>query len=691
MNFKKDVSVEDAVRTLRMEIDGGKAYLAAKTARIAGRIVWLGIKFVVWNLLALAILVLWRPGTIVFLAVLGILNLLVFWPYIKQLYELRKAKSGMLLGNSYSRMIEQYANFERDTPRSASRAAIVGSRGPYLIDYANEPNPHVLVVGSTSSGKTTTLRTVVSRASLSYGSHFLMLDWNGENEEWSKKVGAALWKVPLNLKINLFALNGRDPETRASMVEEALITAARLTPLQATKVRNMIMKFYRDGTEPTLQDLVDDLGSEGKKNSLILHRLGTIFRVIGEEPASFWKSIFEQNTVISFTGLNEPEKAVVAYFILQRVCELFEREGNANKERLLVVVDEAWQLLRSSEQLSGHESLAEKVVRVGRKYGFGIVTGTQQLEDVPPVFVNSSALILLHNYKQLQYSKSNLSINPFDAAYLGSANQGECLVFDRLRAQKGQPWQDYVKIRPLSDPEYGKMCEKPLSFSVPVQEQAEIPDFKIRTGVINEATKPQKSPFQIPGGAPSPAEHAAMLGIYYSSNKNKGDIIAYIREKGWIKSPSTIYGYTGKPGILDVVVNSGFASKFKDKYGLTEQGRDWIDPERILRNQSDKLGSEEHKRLLIKTIERLHESNILVITSRIKHSPDLIGWSVNDRKRYLWDTERVRGYEIQTSARKDSIEQNSKKFRRWKIPTVWITNDQKILEEIKKLETNQLN
>ena len=62
---------------------------------------------------------------------------------------------------------------------------------------------------------------------------------------------------------------------------------------------------------------------------------------------------------------------------------------------------------------------------------------------------------------------------------------------------------------------------------------------------------------------------------------------------------------------------------------------------------------------------------MLVITSRIKHSPDLIAWPVH-QKRYLWDTGGVKGYDIQTSSRKDSVRQNAVKSELWGVPVKWI-------------------
>ena len=67
-------------------------------------------------------------------------------------------------------------------------------------------------------------------------------------------------------------------------------------------------------------------------------------------------------------------------------------------------------------------------------------------------------------------------------------------------------------------------------------------------------------------------------------------------------------------------MNAGFAAKEGSAYRLTEQGKRWVVPEYIMANQSDKLGSEEHKRLMAKTIEKLHEENMLAVTSSAKHA-----------------------------------------------------------------------
>ena len=666
--IRKEITVGYAVRELRSRISQGpreRLFRALSAVlKLCAFLLKLGLVFV---LAAFAYSAFGSAAAMITLAVL--LAWLLVPITAESIKRYGKGRKGIDIGTSYKRIVEQYANADAKPRRGTSIAERIGDSGQYSIDYASEPNPHVLLIGSSSSGKTSTAKAFICRNYLKYGTHFMMIDWNGDNEAWAEECGAALWRVPQNLKINMFKLNGMNAEQRASMVEDALLIAGRMTMLQATKVKNLALKHYFAGSEPALNDIMNELGRSGNRNSLIIYRLSAIWRVVGEEPGEFWESIFKNNTIVSLAGLNESEKAVVAYFLLQRICELFEREGQSERERLLVVVDEAWQLLNSSGRLGMHESLAEKVIRVGRRYGFGIMASTQQLSDVPESFINSSSVTFLHNYRQLYGNRLNL--NQFDLAYLGSAGQGECLVFDRLRSHNGQSYPDYVRIRQLSVQEYADIKARSGTFNIPSYTEhhntaPELPK------AVAEPSRARRSPFRIPEGAPSPMEHAAMLAVYHCEEKTKAGLISYIKGKGWIRSDTTLYGYTAKPGVIDGIVNAGFASKARNRYALTEQGLKWITPERILENQADKLGSEEHKRLLISTIHKLHESNMLVITSRIKHSPDLIAWPVHQKKRYLWDTGGVKGYEIQTSSRKDSVRQNSGKEELWKVPITWI-------------------
>ena len=78
---------------------------------------------------------------------------------------------------------------------------------------------------------------------------------------------------------------------------------------------------------------------------------------------------------------------------------------------------------------------------------------------------------------------------------------------------------------------------------------------------------------------------------------------------------------------------------------------------------------------------------MLVVSPREKHSFDLVAWPVNQKKKYLWNLRGAKGYEAQTSARKDAIEMNEGKTG---LPITWVAEDEVVLEEIKRL-TGQRN
>ena len=679
--FSNGISSEKAVELLKKNInESGSMHLYSAAKGILFQVF---IPVLFFGFLFLPILIVFGVA-----AWVGLL-LIPSTIYIFLKFRLKSSNNekGLYVGKSYERYVLSYINYESNsTIHESMKMMLKGVYGNYNIDLSSEPNNHILILGSSSSGKTTTLKSVLGRASLLYNIYFLAIDWQGELEEFAKESGSCLWKVPDNLQINIFKLNNISKAERAGMIEEAMMLSLHLTQLQATRVRDALAKLY-ENSEPTLQMLWDEL-KQRKENYLIGYRIKAVERVIGTEPDEFWENIFSNNTVLSLAGLNDNEKSIVAYFVLQRICELFESK-KSNKNKLLIAMDEAWQLMNkrndSIKSQGAHEVLAERIVRLGRKYGFGIITSTQQIEDIPSAFINSSSVIMLHNYRQ-GWKNNLLGLNVLDIEYAKSAGLGECLVMDRGRSMQGQTWLDYVKVMALDRNEMDELI-KYSTGKKPVQINS-IKESKINLNNIYVHANANKSSIKIPLNAPTPAEHAALLAVLLNGNSSKRIITKFIKEKRWIKSDATLYGYKGNLGILKKIVSKEYAKESNKKYILTDLGRKWVDPEQIIINQSGKIGSEEHKALMVKTIKKLHEDNELVITSSTKHMPDIIAWPVNRNKSYLWDYENVKGYEAQTSARNDSVSENMVKQERLNLKIVWVSSNEEVIEQIKKIVSN---
>ena len=613
-------------------------------------------------------------------------------------------EDGVSLGMSYKHYIQLRHEVEKEdiALRGAnSEAVLVGENQDYVLDYANEPNPHMIVVGGSGSGKTVTTKAFMTRASLKYGLHLLIIDWNGEYESYADQIGATVWQVPKELKINPFALRGASIADRASSIIDLMVFGAKLTPLQANNVRSEVLEFYAKDIEPTLAEIDKVILDMRKDRSasdlwraqcdLIDQRFRSVQRVIGAEPEEFYKRMLSSNNVVSLAGLNDYEKALVSYAVLQRIYEEFNKKPELNNEvKLIIVLDEAWQILQSKIGEENMESLPSRIVRLGRKYGFGMLVSTQQIEDVPNTFINSSSIRVIHSYHGASIYGNTADIfglGDFETAYLKTSERGEALIFDKGRAMRGQLWADYVKVDMLTKQELEAMKAKSDKFK---PAQIDEPELPLDMGTKKPVQKTESSIefFKPPNDRPTATQHAAMLAVLANPNTDRGEMIKWLENKKWITASNTLYGRKQNPSVFDAIVKLGLAKDENGKLSLTEKGEKWVVPAKILENESE-IGGDLHRQILIKTIEYLHESNMFVMATPEPESFDLIAYDVDAKKKFLWDDKNRKAYEIQTTARKDSILANWDKKEKYKVPITWVTYDEQIMEEIKKITENK--
>lgn len=613
-------------------------------------------------------------------------------------------EDGVPLGMSYRHYIQLRHEVEKEDVQlrgTSSEAVLVGENQDYVLDYANEPNPHMIVVGGSGSGKTVTTKAFMTRASLKYGLRLLIIDWNGEYESYAEQIGATVWHVPKELKINPFALRGASIADRASSIIDLMVFGAKLTPLQANNVRSEVLEFYAKDIEPTLAEIdkvILDMRRDRNASDLwraqcdlIDQRFRSVQRVIGAEPEEFYKRMLSSNNVVSLAGLNDYEKALVSYAALQRIYEEFNKKPELNNEvKLIIVLDEAWQILQSKIGEENMESLPSRIVRLGRKYGFGMLVSTQQIEDVPNTFINSSSIRVIHSYHGASVYGNTADIfglGDFETAYLKTSERGEALIFDKGRAMRGQFWADYVKVDMLTKQELEAMKAKSDKFKPAQIDEPELPlDMGAKKPVQKTASAVEF--FKPPNDRPTATQHAAMLAVLANPKTERGEMIKWLENKKWITASNTLYGRKQNPSVFDAIVKLGLAKGENGKLSLTEKGEKWVVPAKILENESE-IGGDLHRQILIKTIEYLHESNIFVMATPEPESFDLIAYDVDAKKKFLWDDKNRKAYEIQTTARKDSILANWDKKEKYKVPITWVTYDEQIMEEIKKITENK--
>ena len=178
-----------------------------------------------------------------------------------------------------------------------------------------------------------------------------------------------------------------------------------------------------------------------------------------------------------------------------------------------------------------------------------------------------------------------------------------------------------------------------------------------------------------------------MLAAQQHPEAKMKDMTKWLKER-YAYTDSTLYGYGTRGSIFDTAMSLGYIDKHGKSYSLTEKGKKVVDSSTMLKDAVNG-GSDLHRQILAKTIEKLHESNMLVIAPRDREAHDLIAYPVDRHKKYLWDDEGVRAYEIQTSARKDAVSLNGEKSTKYNMPITWVTPDKGILDNIKELTGNK--
>ncbi|VVB77345.1 Uncharacterised protein [uncultured archaeon] len=387
--------------------------------------------------------------------------------------------------------------------------------------------------------------------------------------------------------------------------------------------------------------------------------------------------------MVSLDGLNESEKSLVAFALMQRLCELFDRKPELNASlRLMVVMDEVWQFFRRERDFTERkESSLEKVVRLGRKYGFGLVVSTQQVEDMPKVFFNSCSLMMLHQQRESAYMGRNLlELNRFESAYLRSAAQGEMLLFDRGMAQRGQTWPEYVKASPLADAEIACLAKKYAPYTPSAIREAEMP-IEMQDSFAPEATTGR--PDILKGlDIPSVVVYRFLVALANSGSLKGAN--RTLKEKGWVTSDTTIYGNKSKPSLLDRAKSSGYVS---EEGSLTKKALDVVDPDLLIARQGIYAGNEEHKELMRKTIRMVQDRGEFAFVPKDKD-----GFDVGEHQavtKSAWDFGGLTAYECQTSAVKEELEKAVDKSRRTVAKLVFVVSGAELGKTIGETTANQ--
>ncbi|MDX2776389.1 DUF87 domain-containing protein [Streptomyces caniscabiei] len=302
------------------------------------------------------------------------------------------------------------------------------NNGLVIFDRFSLENANMVVFAKSGAGKSFTVKLEALR-SMMIGSDVIIIDPENEYQKLSDAVGGSYIRLSLNAdtRINPFDLprvidsDEADDALRANLVTlhglfrlmlgGSQTTAmgqmmSALTPAEEADLDQGLIDTYaragitsdpltHNSTPPTIADLYDTLLHMGGTGPALAQRLrkyttGTFAGIFSQQ-----SNIDINNNMVVFNirDLEDELRPVAMYIVLSHIWNITR---TVQRKRMLIV-DEAWQLMKYDDSANFLFSLAKRA----RKYYLGLTTITQDVEDFMgskmgrAIVANSSMQLLL--------------------------------------------------------------------------------------------------------------------------------------------------------------------------------------------------------------------------------------------------------------------------------------------------------
>lgn len=302
------------------------------------------------------------------------------------------------------------------------------NNGLVIFDRYSLENANMVVFAKSGAGKSFTVKLEALR-SMMLGADILIIDPENEYQKLSEAVGGSYIRLSLSsdTRINPFDLprvidsDEADDALRANLVTlHGLLRLmlggsqmaangqlmAGLTPAEEADLDQGLIDTYarvgitsdpltHNSTPPTISDLYDTLLHMGGTGPQLAQRLrkytsGTFAGIFSQQ-----SNIDINNTMVVFNirDLEDELRPVAMYIVLSHIWNITR---TIQRKRMLIV-DEAWQLMKYDDSANFLFSLAKRA----RKYYLGLTTITQDVEDFMgskmgrAIVANSSMQLLL--------------------------------------------------------------------------------------------------------------------------------------------------------------------------------------------------------------------------------------------------------------------------------------------------------
>ena len=292
------------------------------------------------------------------------------------------------------------------------------NNGLVIFDRFSLENANMVVFAKSGAGKSFTVKLEALR-SMMIGTEILIIDPENEYQKLADAVGGSYIRLSLNsdVRINPFDLpkvvdaEDANDALRANLVTlhglfRLMLGGGQLSPNEEADLDQALIDTYaragitsdpltHTGTPPTIINLYDTLLHMGGTGPNLAQRLrkyttGTFAGIFSQQSNV---DINNQMVVFNIRDLEDELRPVAMYIVLNHIWNI----TRANQKKRILIVDEAWQLMKYEDSANFLFSLAKRA----RKYYLGLTTITQDVEDFMSskmgraIVANSSMQLLL--------------------------------------------------------------------------------------------------------------------------------------------------------------------------------------------------------------------------------------------------------------------------------------------------------
>jgi type IV secretory pathway VirB4 component len=283
--------------------------------------------------------------------------------------------------------------------------------GLVIFDRFSLENGNAVVFAKSGAGKSFAVKLEALR-SMMFGTEVFIIDPENEYERMCEAVGGAYVRLSLNsatrinpfdlprvvdteeadnaLRSNLITLHGLLRQmmggAQAQLVGGSTSLTPALTPSEEADLDAALIETYakagitndpltHTAQPPTIADLYDTLLHMGGFGPQLAQRLrkytsGTFAGIFSQQ-----SNVNVENPMVVFNirDLEDELRPVAMYIVLNYIWN----KTKSDQKRRMLIVDEAWQLMKYEDSANFLFSLAKRA----RKYNLGITTITQDVED----------------------------------------------------------------------------------------------------------------------------------------------------------------------------------------------------------------------------------------------------------------------------------------------------------------------